>query len=234
MHGNLGMVSRNDVVFAIGKSGESEEVLDILPAVRRIGAKVIALTANPNSSLARASTLTLYMPIRREACPLNLAPTTSSDGGSCHRRRHRDRAHETSRFWPRKFRALHHPGGQLGKKLFLKISDVMRSGRRNPVVRINDSMIKLVLEISKKWTGAASVIDRGHRLIGLVTDYDIRRAFAQGHTITSLSIRDIMNPSPTFVYTDEMAVKALEIMESRKNPGSPFFPSWIGSAVRSE
>jgi arabinose-5-phosphate isomerase len=120
-------------------------------------------------------------------------------------------------FGPENF-ALYHPGGLLGKQLLLKVSDVMRSGRRNPVVKITDSMDRLLVEISQKWTGAASVVDKKGRLLGLVTDYDIRRAFAEGKAIYKLSIRDVMNARPTFVRAEEKAVKALQIMESRQKP----------------
>jgi arabinose-5-phosphate isomerase len=217
MHGNLGVVHKNDVVFAIGKSGESEEILNMLPALRRIGAKVIALTANKNSSLARESSIVLHMPVRKEACPLNLAPTTSSTVALVIGDAIAIALMKMRGFGPENF-ALYHPGGLLGKQLLLKVSDVMRSGRRNPVVKITDSMDRLLVEISQKWTGAASVVDKKGRLLGLVTDYDIRRAFAEGKAIYKLSIRDVMNARPTFVRAEEKAVKALQIMESRQKP----------------
>ena len=217
MHGNLGVVHRSDVVFAIGKSGESEELLGILPAIRRIGAKIISLTANKDSALARGSDLVLHVPVRREVCPLNLAPTTSSTlalvvGDALAIVLMKLRGFDKEKF------ALFHPGGLLGKRLLLRVSDVMRAGRRNPVVRVDATMTTLLDEISRKWTGAANIVDRRGRLIGLVTDYDIRQAFARGQNMSSLSIRRMMNPKPTFIREDEMAVSALEIMESRKKP----------------
>lgn len=217
MHGNLGVVHRNDVVFAIGKSGESEELLGILPAIRRIGAKVICLTANKNSTLARLSSIALHVPVEREVCPLNLAPTTSTTlalviGDAIAITLMKLRGFKAENF------ALYHPGGLLGKRLILKIRDVMRAGRRNPVVNVNATMMTLLVEISRKWTGAANVVDKKGRLVGLVTDYDIRHAFAKGWTISTLSIRQIMNPKPTRIREDEMAIKALAVMESRKKP----------------
>lgn len=217
MHGNLGVIQKTDVVFAIGKSGESEELLSILPAIHKIGAKVICLTAEKNSSLARRSSVVLHVPVKREACPLNLAPTTSSTvalvvGDAIAITLMKMRGFNEQNF------ALYHPGGILGRRLLLKMSDVMRSGEMNPVVNVNDSMTNLVIEMSRKWTGAVSIIDSKKRLVGLVTDFDVRQAFAQGKAIREVKIRDIMNPSPTFIFSDEMAVRALEIMETRKKP----------------
>ena len=216
-HGSLGMVHKNDIVLAIGKSGESEEILGILPSIRKIGAKIIGLTSNKYSSLAKQSTFVLHMPIDREACPLNLAPTTSSTvalviGDAVAIALMKMRGFSEENF------GLYHPGGLLGRRLLLKISDVMRSGRLNPVVNVKSSMVHLVIEMSRKWAGAVSVVNDKRRLVGLVTDFDLRQAFAEGKAVKSLKIDHVMNPNPTFIYSDEMAVKALEIMESRKKP----------------
>ncbi len=217
MHGNLGIVSKNDIVFCIGKSGESEEILNILPAVRKIGASIISLTANKDSSLARESSLVLHMPVKREACPLNLAPTTSSTVALVICDAIAIVLMKMRGFGPESF-ALFHPGGLLGKRLLLKVSDVMRSGKLNPVVHINESMEHLLVEITQKWTGAASIVDSKRRLLGIVTDYDIRKAFAEEKIISNLKIKDVMNSRPMTIYSDEMAIKALQIMESRKKP----------------
>lgn len=217
MHGSLGVVHKNDIVLAIGKSGESEELLNILPSIRKIGAKIISLTANKESTLARQSSIVLHVPIDREVCPLNLAPTTSStlfqvigDAMAVVLMKMRG-------FDPQTF-ALYHPGGLLGKRLLLKVSDVMRGGKRNPVVPVTASMDRLLVEMTRKWAGAVSVVNRKGLLIGLVTDYDIRMAFAHGKRISGLSIIDIMNKHPFTIYADEMAIKALQIMEDRKKP----------------
>lgn len=217
MHGNLGVLQRGDVVLAIGKSGESEELLNILPSVRKIGAKIICLTGDEHSSLARASSIVLHVPVKREACPLNLAPTTSSTvalavGDALAIALMKMRGFKQENF------ALFHPGGILGRRLLLKISDVMRSGSHNPVINVSDTMTNLVIEMSRKWTGAVSVVNDKNRLVGLVTDYDVRQVFARGKAIGNVRIREIMNSSPTYVFSDEMAVRALEIMESRKKP----------------
>ncbi|MFN0118605.1 MAG: SIS domain-containing protein [Elusimicrobiota bacterium] len=217
MHGNLGMLSKNDVVFAIGKSGESEELNAILPSIKKIGVKIISLTSTRFSTLSKKSDVALCIPIEKEACPLNLAPTTSSTialvvGDAIAIVLMKKRGFNEKDF------ALFHPGGLLGKRLLLKVSDVMRKGHQNPVVKINSTMDRLLIEISKKWTGAASVVDKAGKMVGLVTDYDIRTAFAAGKSIFSLKIIDVMNQNPITIYSDELAVNALKIMESRKKP----------------
>jgi len=217
MHGSLGVVHKNDIVFAIGKSGESEEILNIIPSIRRIGARIISLSTNPQSTLARESNIALLNPAVKEACPLNLAPTTSATmalviGDAIAITLMKLRGFGVDKF------ALYHPGGFLGKQLLLKVSDVMRSGKRNPVVPVNASVRKLLVEITRKWAGAASIVDKKGRFIGLVTDFDIRQAFGQEKQISKIRIPDIMNPKPKFVYSHDLAVKALTIMESRSKP----------------
>ena len=217
IHGNLGVIQKNDVVFAIGKSGESEELLNLLPTIKKIGAKIVSLTANKDSSLARSSHVVLFVPVKKEACPLNLAPTTSSTvalvvGDAIAITLMQLRGFKKENF------ALFHPGGLLGRRLLLKISDVMRAGGLNPMIDLNDSLTNLLIEMSRKWTGAVSVVDKHKKLVGLVTDFDVRQAFATGKPIAQVTIKEIMNMKPTFVFDDELAVKALEIMESRKKP----------------
>jgi arabinose-5-phosphate isomerase len=217
LHGNLGVVRKNDVVLAIGKSGESEEILAILPSLRKIGAKIIALTANPKSSLARQSSVVLYTPIKREACPLNLAPTTSSTvamvvGDALAIALMKLRGFKAENF------ALYHPGGLLGKQLLLKVADVMRGGRRNPVVKVNASMERLLTEISRKWTGACSIVDGNGRFLGLVTDFDIRKMLLNKKSVMDLKIKEVMNPHSTTVRDVSMAIEAVRLMEMRKKP----------------
>jgi arabinose-5-phosphate isomerase len=217
LHGSIGVVQKSDVIFAIGKSGESEELLQLAPSIHKIGAKMICLTANKHSSLAKKSSVVLYVPIKREACPLDLAPTTSSTvhmviGDAIAIALMQMRGFSREQF------ALYHPAGLLGKRLLLKVADVMRGGAASPVVELNDTLAKLLIEMSAKWTGAVSVVDKRRKLIGLVTDYDVRRAFAGGLSIHSVQIRDLMNARPTFIYSDDLAVSAQAAMESRKKP----------------
>ncbi|OVE76864.1 hypothetical protein BVX98_04145 [bacterium F11] len=217
VHGNLGVVSKIDIVLAIGKSGESEEILNILPSIKKIGAKIIGMTSNRKSTLAKNSAHVLYLPVNREVCPLNLAPTTSSTlflvvGDAIAVALMKLRGFNSERF------ALYHPGGILGKRLLLKVADIMRKGNRNPIVKDNASLKKLLIEITTKWTGAASVVNSQNKLVGLVTDFDIRRAFAKGEKISELTLKNIMNPSPVYMFDDENISKALDLMENREKP----------------
>ena len=217
MHGDIGIVDRDDVVIAVGKSGESEELLTILPFIKRLGARVISITANSNSAMARISDLVLVTPVPEEACPLNMAPTSSTtaalvlgDALAMTLMKMRD-------FQPTDF-ALYHPGGQLGKRLLLTVGDIMRSGEDNPIIHISKDSRTMLYEITSKRAGAVSVIDDDHRLMGLVTDYDIRRVLEGEKDLFSMTISTIMNPKPAFVYQDEKAMRALEIMEKREKP----------------
>jgi len=217
MHGDIGIIGKEDIVIAIGKSGESEELLVILPFIRRLGARVISITTNPNSTMARHSDLVLVTPVQEEACPLNMAPTSSTtvalvlgDALAMTLMKLRD-------FQPTDF-ALYHPGGQLGKRLLLKVKDVMRSGDGNPIIHESGDPRTMLFEITNKRAGAVSVVDDDQRLLGLVTDFDIRRTLESGKDLFTLAIKDIMNPNPNFVYEDEMAIHALEMMEKREKP----------------
>lgn len=217
MHGSLGAIQRQDVVVAVGKSGESDELSNILPAIRSIGAKLIAITANPRSTLARHAGLVLETPIAEEACPLNLAPTSSTTaalavGDALAVALMKLRNFKTEHF------ARNHPGGRLGKRLTLKVSDIMRGGEDNPVVPVGATVNRMLVEITRKHAGAVNVVDSRGRLVGLVTDYDIRRAVEQGHDLSSMTTRRIMNPKPTSIREDAWASEAIAIMDGRKHP----------------
>ncbi|MBI5247345.1 MAG: KpsF/GutQ family sugar-phosphate isomerase [Elusimicrobia bacterium] len=217
MHGGLGLVRKGDLILAIGKSGESDELNALLPRVRAIGAKLIALTANPASTLAKAASVVLFTPVEAEACPHNLAPTCSTTAALAAG----DAlavALMTLRGFQRESFALNHPGGRLGKRLTLKVADVMRGGEDNPVVRAGVSAQAMLLEMTRQRAGALSVVDRKGRLVGLVTDYDVRRCLEKGLDIRKLKVERVMNPSPTTVRPALLAARAVEIMENRKNP----------------
>jgi arabinose-5-phosphate isomerase len=220
MHGDLGMVEKRDLILAVGKSGESSELTAILPSLRKIGVKVVAMTTRARSTLARASHALILLPVEAEACPLNLAPTCSTTAMLA-----AGDALAVALMELRGFRREHfarlHPGGPLGKRLTLRVLDVMRSGKDNPVVRSNAPVSRLLLEITKKQAGAANVVDARGRLVGLVTDFDIRRALRAlpaGRNLFSLSVPQIMNPKPTSIQAGRMAFDAVGIMTGRKNP----------------
>lgn len=217
LHGDVGLVQRRDLVLALGKSGESEELNGILPTLKRLKVKVIALTAVRDSSLGRAADVVVFTPIEREACPLNLAPTCSTTaalaaGDALAVALMKRRGFQSHHF------ALLHPGGQLGKRLTLRVRDVMRGGARNPVVREGDGVARLLSEMTAKMAGAVAVVDGRGRLAGLVTDYDLRRVLEQGDNPLDLSIRDFMNPKPTTIRPDALAYEAVSLMTERRKP----------------
>ena len=217
IHGDLGIVNKDDIVIAISKSGNSQEVLDTLQVIKKIGAKIVALTSNKKSKLAQAADYILHMPIEKEACPLNLVPTSSTTvtlaiGDALAVALMKLRGFESENF------ALFHPGGELGRKLLLKVEDVMKKGEKNPVININDSIENMFSEISKKMAGALSVVDDKNNLKGLITDFDIRRVFIQKKNIYELEISDIMNSKPSYVLATDNAYEALEFMEKREKP----------------
>lgn len=214
-HGDLGLVGPRDLVLALGKSGESAELTALLPAFHRLGTKLIALTANPESTLARGADVVLLTPIEREACPLNLAPTCSTTsalaaGDALAVALMRLRGFRREHF------ALLHPGGSLGRRLTLRVRDVMRGGAGNPLVAPDAPMLDVLVKITKMQAGAASVADRRGRLVGLVTDFDVRRALERGADIRSLRARDVMNGRPITIPVDSLAVDAAATMSDRR------------------
>lgn len=217
LHGGLGVVQRQDVVIAIGKSGESDELNNLLPRLRAIGAKLIVLTANPKSTLARAAALVLLTPIEEEACPLNLAPTCSTTaalavGDALAVCLMKQRGFGADQF------AKNHPGGRLGRRLNLRVADIMRTGQDNPLVRPEASVQEMLDVMTAKRAGAVCVADARGRFLGLITDFDIRRLLTEGRDILSSTTRKIMNPRPTTVRPETLAARASQMMEERKNP----------------
>jgi arabinose-5-phosphate isomerase len=217
MHGGMGLVQRHDLVLALGKSGESVELNDLLPHLRARGAKLVAITANPKSTLARRAAVVLHTPVAEEACPLNLAPTTSTTVALAVGDALAVALMKRRNFGAAEF-ARNHPGGRLGRRLSLTVADVMRSGEDNPVVRADAGVRRLILAITSKQAGAASVVDDRGRFLGLVTDYDLRRVLEKGRDPLRLGIRQIMNPRPTTILPGRPAAEAVSIMEDRRNP----------------
>ncbi|HXS99982.1 MAG TPA: KpsF/GutQ family sugar-phosphate isomerase [Elusimicrobiota bacterium] len=217
LHGGLGLVQKGDVLIAIGKSGESEELNALLPRLRAIGVNIVAVTANPSSTLTRAAELVLLTPVEAEACPHNLAPTSSTTAALAVGDALAVALMKVRGFGREHF-ALNHPGGRLGRRLTLKVSDIMRGGEDNPVVRSGVSAMEMLMEMTRKRAGAVSVVDARGRLVGLITDFDIRRGLEKGLDIRKLPISSIMNTRPTTISPSALAAKAVEIMENRKNP----------------
>ena len=217
MHGDIGIAHKDDVIIAISKSGESDELIALLPTIRRIGARFIAITPKAESTIARYADIVLVTPVEEEACPLNMAPTCSTTAALVVGDALAMALMKLRNFQPEDF-ALYHPGGQLGKRLLLTVSDIMRSGEANPIIGVTAGLSNMLCEITSKRAGAVSVVDDDHHLLGLVTDYDIRRVLEKGGDILAMTVPEIMNKKPTFVYVDEKAIRALEIMENREKP----------------
>ena len=217
MHGGVGIIEKDDIVLAVGKSGESDELLAILPVAGKIGAKVISITARPNSKMAKHSDLVLHTPVDEEACPLNMAPTCSTTAALVVGDALAVALMKLRGFRPDDF-AINHPGGQLGKRLLLTVGDLMRSGEANPVVHGTRDVRFMLTEMTRQRAGAVSIIDDERRLLGLVTDYDVRRVLEAQKDVFGLTIQDIMNAAPEFVFEDENAYAALEKMEKREKP----------------
>lgn len=217
MHGDVGIIGKDDVVLAIGKSGESDELIAMLQVARRRGATVVAVTAQRQSSMARYADFVLHTPIREEACPFNIAPTCSTTAALVVGDALAMALMKLRHVQPDDF-AFNHPGGQLGKRLLLTVGDIMRSGDANPVVAVSSDVRVMLTEITRQRAGAVSIIDEAHHLLGLVTDYDIRHILESGRDVFGLTIPTIMNTTPEFVREEENAYQALKTMEQRPKP----------------
>ncbi|WP_208277190.1 KpsF/GutQ family sugar-phosphate isomerase [Massilia oculi] len=211
-HGDLGMVTKNDVVIAISNSGESSEILDILPAVKRLGARVIAMTGKPSSRLAKLADVHLNIAVDKEACPLNLAPTTSTTVTLA-----MGDALAVALLDARGFReqdfALSHPGGALGRRLLTHVRDVMRSGDAVPSVGPETSLVEALLEVTRKGLGMTAIVDAEGRPVGVFTDGDLRRVIERMHDFSNVQIRDVMHANPRRVRPEQLAVDAVAVME---------------------
>ena len=215
IHGDLGMVTEGDVVIALSNSGETGEVLHILPSLRRIGAKLIAMVGNPNSTLAKNSDIVLNVGVTREACPLGLAPTSSTTAALAY-----GDALALALLSKRKFTAsqfaVFHPGGSLGRKLLLTVEDIMHSGTENPLVKADISVQYALFVITDKGLGAVSVVDDDNKMLGVLTDGDIRRGLSKGVDFLKRPVTELMTASPKTITKEKLAAQALHIMESNR------------------
>ena len=214
MHGDLGMVTSQDVVFAISYSGESDEIVRILPYFKLIGAKVIALTGNPDSTLAKAADISEVFPKFDEACALGLAPTSSTTVELCYGDALAVVCSIMAGFRDENYARIH-PAGSLGKKLIYKVSDIMVAGEDNAVVQEGTSMKDTIIEISKKGLGMVSVVDAAQHLRGIVTNGDLRRQLDEGVDIYALRVEDVMTKRPIVINSEQLAVEALNLMKER-------------------
>ncbi|MFH1037611.1 MAG: KpsF/GutQ family sugar-phosphate isomerase [PVC group bacterium] len=215
LHGDLGMVGEDDVMVMISRSGESEEIKNLIPFVKRMGVALISITGNPASALAAHSDVVLDAGVEREACPLNLAPTASTTAALALGDALAVALIEKRNFRPVDFARLH-PAGTLGKRLLLRVSDLMRKGDSNPVVGEESPVKEVILRITAARAGAASVIDRSGRLAGFFTDGDLRRHIEERPDILEQPVRLVMTRHPLTVEEDRLAVEALRLLGSRK------------------
>lgn len=211
-HGDLGMVTKSDVFIAISNSGESSELMTIVPVLKRMGAKLIAMTGKENSSLAQLANVHLDVGVTKEACPLNLAPTASTTATLAMGDALAVALLDARGFKAEDF-ALSHPGGALGRRLLTYVQDVMRTGDAIPVVTADVRLTDALFEITKKGLAMTSVVDADFHPIGVFTDGDLRRLLEKGQDITRLSISDVMHANPRTIRPDQLAVEAVEIME---------------------
>ena len=214
-HGDLGMITRDDVVLALSNSGQSDELLTIIPLIKRRGAKLIALTGNPDSELATEADVHLDAHVAQEACPLNLAPTASTTAALALGDALAVALLDARGFNEQDF-ARAHPGGALGRKLLTHVSDVMRTGNDVPAVADSDSFYEMLGEISRKGMGMTAILDRGRKVVGIFTDGDLRRTLESQPDIRALRIADVMKRNPHTIAPHKLAAEAVELMERHK------------------
>lgn len=214
MHGDLGMISANDVVIAISFSGESDEIIRILPNIKMIGAKLVGITGNANSTLAQAADVVQVLPKFEEACYLGLAPTSSTTAVLCYGDSLAVVSSGIYGFNDTDFGKFH-PAGSLGKKLVLRVEDLMASGEKNAKVHVSVPLKDAIIELSRKGLGAVAVVDAEDKLMGIITDGDLRRQLEKGADIYNLRVEDIMHSSPLSISKNKLAIEALNVMKEK-------------------
>jgi arabinose-5-phosphate isomerase len=214
-HGDLGMITPQDVVLGISNSGESEELTVLLPLIKRMGVPLIAMTGRAASSLARYADHLLDTSVEKEACPHNLAPTASTTAQLAMGDALAMALLDARGFRPEDF-ARSHPGGALGRKLLTMVNDIMRSGDAVPRVSLNADMMTLMREISAKGLGSSAVVDESGHPVGIFTDGDLRRLIEKGGDIRQMRASDVMHPRPSTIAREALAVEAAQLMETQR------------------
>lgn len=214
-HGDLGMVTRDDVLLALSNSGESEELLGIVPLVKRQGARLIAITGRPGSSLASLADVHLDAGVEREACPLGLAPTASTTAAMALGDALALALLDARGFSAEDF-ARSHPGGTLGRQLLTRVDEVMRTGARVPTVPRESLLTDAILEISRKGMGMTAVVDAAGRLAGIYTDGDLRRTLERSADVRNVAIADVMTRNPRTIGPGQLAQEAVQLMDEHR------------------
>jgi arabinose-5-phosphate isomerase len=213
VHGDLGMVARGDVVLALSNSGETDEVLAILPLLKRLGVPIVLMTGNPGSSLARQCEVVLDVSVPEEACPMNLAPTSSTTAALAVGDALALALLELRGLRPEDYAALH-PRGSLGWRALFRVSDLMLTGDAVPVVPEGTALRDVIVEMTRKRKGMTTVVDAAGRLLGVITDGDLRRLHLTGKSIDELSAGQIGSREPKTIRAEDLAAQALEVMET--------------------
>jgi arabinose-5-phosphate isomerase len=212
-HGDLGMITERDVIIALSNSGETEELVNLIPFFKRFNVHLVAMTGNAESTLAKAADVHLDVGVREEACPLGIVPTASTTAALAMGDALAVALLSKNGFREEDF-ARYHPGGSLGKKLFITVRDLMHTGDALPVIAAETPMMKAVVEISSKRLGLAIVVDASQKILGIVTDGDIRRGLEKwGKPFFDMNAGEVMTRSPKSIDADDLAAKALAIME---------------------
>jgi len=214
-HGDLGMLMKQDVLIAISNSGETPEILGILPLVKRFGVPLIAMTGKTNSTLAQQSDVVLNIAVQQEACPLGLAPTASTTATLALGDTLAVVLLERREFTEDDF-AMFHPAGNLGKRLLLKVEDVMKQGDALPLVTLNTPFLEALMQVSLKKLGMAIIVDEEGRMEGILTDGDVRRALTRFNDPRHIALEEVITRSPKQIEATELAVTALRLMEEHK------------------
>lgn len=215
VHGDLGRVASDDIIIIISNSGSSEEMRQLLPLLKKIGVKVIAMTGNVESVLAKHSDVVLDVSVRKEACPLGLAPTASTTATLAMADALAICLLELKGFKEQDF-AFFHPGGALGKSLILKVEDIMRKGHANPVIYQERKISEALLKITQARAGSATIVDKNGKLKGIFTDGDLRRNLEKYEDLPKRKIKEVMTKNPTVVKKDMLAAEALRILREKK------------------
>jgi arabinose-5-phosphate isomerase len=217
-HGDIGMITTQDVVLAISHSGETEEILTILPIIKRLGVKMVALTGNAKSTIARQADAVLDCAVDQEACPLNLAPTASTTAALAMGDALAVALLKARGFTQEDF-ARSHPAGALGRRLLLYVSDIMHTGTEIPQVNETATLREALLEMTSKGLGMTGVVDKGNRLVGILTDGDLRRILNRGVDIHTAKIADVMTRNPRTETADRLAAETVHFMRTYKING---------------
>ena len=211
-HGDLGMITEKDVIIALSYSGESQELMTIVPVIKRQGAKLVSMTGNPASSLAMAADVHLNAAVDKEACPMGLAPTASTTAALALGDALAVALLDAKGFGAEDF-ARSHPGGSLGRRLLTRVRDIMRSGERLPMVHEDALLSDAIMEISRKGVGMTAIVNAGQHVLGIYTDGDLRRTLAKKLDLNVTPVRSVMSANPRCIGPDALAAEAVQMME---------------------